>query len=614
MNGRWPSVLVLGALIPASVAAPGPAAAAPARDWHALATKMAAPWAALQRRDGTFSDYVVANDPHGKPRDPYGRSFLGLALLQTGLRDNDEPQISAGLRSIGIAAAHPVPRDRIVFENLALTTAYNIARTHLKQDPRFATIRPALENRLRHITPVQFGGSRPYYNYYLVDSAALMELLTSPLTSTVRGSALANRRRTRALVSNLVNNQLPQIAARYTTNDPAGRLSLLSDPPWNPPAYDAFSLALLAQVVNLLGPDAGPRPRELMRRMARSLWTLASPQGSVSYYGRSQDESWTLAMTAYGALATADLPGTSRKDASRSEALADAALTRLRDRYASVRYGFLIVPALAGGIRSGIAGLDLYADAASYSGLTLVGLNWALDEMDATGPAPGPLAASTPGVHRISAGDSAIVLVRTPQLWFAVKQGPGTLVRGVGDYSQDIRYDSGLVALQSTPTDGAPFDVIPTRPHSRRGDDRAEPVLVRGAVAARFWGTSLRASPNGNVTLNGGFRAGARWLRGGVAIRYDPSPCGGVRMTIPTRRGDRIDQALWIRSNGFARSSHGRILADRAEQITLNVRPRATSMRRGYASGAEQRLTRVRMRFAGTGARLTFTFCPRNNG
>jgi hypothetical protein len=319
-------------------------------------------------------------------------------------------------------------------------------------------------------------------------------------------------------------------------------------------------------------------------------------------------------MTAYGALATANLAGTSATDAHRFDALADAVLARLRDRYASARYGFFIVPALAAGIRSGIGGLDLYADAASYSGLTLVGLNWALDQMRAAGPAPGPLATSEPGVHRIGAGDSAVVLVRTPQLWFAVKQGPGTLVRGVGDYSHDIRYDSGLVALESAPTDGAPFDVIPTRPHPQRGDDRAEPVLVRSGMAARFWGTSLHATPHGNVTLNGGFRAGARWLRRGVAIRYDPSPCGGVRMTIPTRRGDRIEQALWLRANGFARSSQGRVLADRSEQVILSARPRSASPRRGYASGAEQRLTRVRMAFAGTGAPLALDFCPRSNG
>src|SRR5438045_4548462 len=107
-----------------------------------------------------------------------------------------------------------------------------------------------------------------------------------------------------------------------------------------------------------------------MRRMARSLWVLASPQGSVSYYGRSQDESWTLAMTAAGVLAAAAQPGTSAADSLRFQALANSALTRLRNAYASPRYGFFIVPELARGIASGISGLDLYAGAASYSGLT----------------------------------------------------------------------------------------------------------------------------------------------------------------------------------------------------------------------------------------------------
>lgn len=583
------------------------AAAAPGDEWLALATAMAKPWATLQRPGGAgFADYVVAAAPEGPPRDPYGRAFLGLALLQSGIRDDSDPQIAAGLRAVGYAASHPVRRDRIVFENLALETAYNVARRALATDDRFRAIRPALEARIRRTTAIQLGGARPYYNYYLVDSAGLMEALASGLTSSVRGSALANRARTRRLVEKLVNETVTRIGARYSTR---GGLSILSDPPWNPPAYDALSLALLARITARLGPAAtSDETRELMRGMARSLWALASPAGSVSYYGRSQDESWTLAMTAYGALATARLPGTSPADAARFEALANRALGRLRDAYAGGRFGFWITPAFARGIRGAVSGIDAYADAASYSGLTLVGLNWALEEMDGDGPAAGAIGADTPGAFRIASGPSAAAFVRTPALWFAVKQGPGVYVKGVGDYRSDVRYDGGLVALQSTAPGGPPADIVPARPHSRRRDDRAEPVLFHAGRAFRFWGTRLRTTSAGGVDLTGGFRAGSRWLRRGVRVTYRPAGCG-LRESLATRRGDRIQRTLWTRGRPRI-SGGGRILTDRGQRVTLGSRPRRISFRGGYASGAEQQLTRVQMLFAGSGRPLTTDYCP----
>jgi hypothetical protein len=608
----------LHSLVTSAVASSVLASAAPAlatadsrNEWLGLDQSMAAPWVKVQRSDGSFTDYVVDAAPKGPPRDPYGRSFMGLALLQAGLRDGDRPQVGVALRAIGAAAAHPVRRDRIVFENLALATAYNVARAKLAGDSRFKAIRPALETRLKHMTVVQFGGSRPYYNYYLVDSAGLMELLSSGLTSSVPGSALANRARTKRLIVDLVNRRVPGIASRYATRDAAGELEVLSDPPWNPPAYDAFSLALMARIVNRLGPSASKGARSAMRGIARSLWVLASPEGSVSYFGRSQDQSWTLAMTAYGALAAADLPQTSAADIARFQVLAARVLMRLRDAYAGGRFGFWITPAFGHGkVRAAIPGLDRYADAASYSGLTLVGLNWALEQMDADGPAPGPLAADTPGVHRIGVGDGAVVTVRTPSLWFAVKQGPGTYVKGIGDYSGDVRYDSGLVALQSIAPDGTPANVLPLRPHSLGRGDRAEPELARGHLAARFWGTSLRTTGSSGVVLTGGYRAGKRWLRRRVAIRYDVQGCG-LTESLPTHRGDRVQQALWFRGRPQT-TGGGRVLTDARQRVALSVRPRRIVQRGGYASGTEQRLTMVELLFRGTGKPLIFSFCPRS--
>ena len=187
-------------------------------------------------------------------------------------------------------------------------------------------------------------------------------------------------------------------------------------------------------------------------------------------------------MTAYGEEWAATLPGTSSADRSRFEATAQRALTRLRNVYAGGPYGFWITPALSQGIRAAIPGLDHYADAASYSGLTLVGLNWALEQMPPAGPPAGPIAADSPGSHRLAAGNSAVEVVRTPGLWYAVKQGPGVFVKGVGDYSVDLRYDSGLVGLEAIDKDGTPGQILPSRPHSLAPGDRAEPLLHRGRL------------------------------------------------------------------------------------------------------------------------------------
>jgi hypothetical protein len=181
----------------------------------------------------------------------------------------------------------------------------------------------------------------------------------------------------------------------------------------------------------------------------------------------------------------------------------------------------------------------------------------------------------------------------------------------VGDYRFDVRYDSGLVALQSTASDGAVTDIVPVRPHSRRRDDRAEPALLRrGRAAAGFWGTRLRTTSTGGVKLTGGFRAGSRWLRRGVAITYRPAGCG-LRESLATRRGDRIQRTLWTRGRPHLDAAR-RVLTDSAQQVALGARPRSIEFRGGYASGAEQHLMRVRMIFAGTGKPLTIDYCPRS--
>ena len=140
-----------GALLAAAVialsAAPAHGPAGPSNDWLALARAMAKPWPALEHADGTFADYVVRVAPR-PPRDPYGRSFMGLALLQAGIRDHDGsevklmtrkgldwtarfPPIAAALKSVGLSAA--LLDGEIVVEDSAGLPSFTLLQSDLKE-------------------------------------------------------------------------------------------------------------------------------------------------------------------------------------------------------------------------------------------------------------------------------------------------------------------------------------------------------------------------------------------------------------------------------------------------------------------------------------------------
>jgi hypothetical protein len=69
-------------------------------------------------------------------------------------------------------------------------------------------------------------------------------------------------------------------------------------------------------------------------------------------------------------------PGSDAAQDARFRALSARALQRLHDAYAIGPTGLWIVPALARDPVAGLRGLDHYAAASVYCGLTLVALNW----------------------------------------------------------------------------------------------------------------------------------------------------------------------------------------------------------------------------------------------
>src|SRR5205823_6019968 len=70
-----------------------------------------------------------------------------------------------------------------VFENMALAASYNLARRELPNDAAFAAVRPVLERALRAIRPVWSGSDHHYFNKYLVEAVAWLELVRTGLHS-----------------------------------------------------------------------------------------------------------------------------------------------------------------------------------------------------------------------------------------------------------------------------------------------------------------------------------------------------------------------------------------------------------------------------------------------
>jgi hypothetical protein len=589
-----------------------PSRAAAVDEWVMLERQLSAPWPTLQRPDGSFGDYVLDSRPPVGVRGLYGTAAMGLALLQAGVRGGDEVAIGSGFRALSHALAHIAVGRRAVFQNLALAATYDFARHRLRSDPRFAALRPALKDRLRHMRLELLGGDRPYYNYYLVEALLVLELRRCGLTSGVRGSLLGHLPAAVREAKLVVSRQVRAAVGRYVRRDASrGRTAIISDPPWNPLAYHAFSLALLAQAIELLGPQAPAPARALLVDGARASAALIAPDGDVSYFGRSQEQAWALPMTAYGAEVAAVQPGVSPVLARRLRTLSLRVLARLRDLYAGGPYGLFITPALGEDLRGGIAGLDAYAAAVTYSATTLIWLDRTIERLGASDVRPLPLTSDRAGASVLARGASAFAVVRTANAWYVVKQGPGQRVAGAPDFSRDLRYDFGLIALEARGADGAWRDVLRLRPHVR-GWDAAGPNLLRGRAVYRPYGRRLRATQGGGTRVDVGFRDGPqRALRYATIIRYQPVRCG-VRTIVATRHGDRVEYSVFLKAASAASDLTRHRILDAAQEVTFDQAARITIDRRHYSSGRDADLVRARIHFApSTGEPIVITITGR---
>jgi hypothetical protein len=566
-------LLLCGALAPQAAASVDPGA---------LAYRQAIPWPALQTADGRFQDYVSGRaDGHGR----YGEAMLGYALLRTGLREADARLIDAGLGGLAFALAHPERQaiDLSVFEMYALAAAYNLVTRRLADDPRVAGLLPAWTLRLMSERPKQLRGPRRFWNKSIVEAVAVLELLRTGLRSPVPRAWLHDRRSARRRVRRHINRTVPAVAPRR------GGTVALSDPPAHPPAYQALSLGFYARAIRLLGDDARPQARATLRRAARTSLLLTAPDGDLAYVGRSQEQAWTLPFTAYGAEIAARSARPRR--AARLRALARRALARLESAYAVGATGLAIVPALSNGTRAWYPGIDGYAAAPPYAGLTIV----ALEAVDGLGVArrPGRRIASDGALAAVTAGGaSELAVLRRGRAWLAVRRAR---------WGPDLRYDFGLVGFKWHDSAGW-HDVVPQRARAQAAS--LGPTLVLDGVEHEPAGRRMRARRRA-IVVRGGFSG----VRGAVRFRWAPAGCGvKLRFRGPPLATYRY--SAFFPAGAAPRAEGEWAVAGPGQRIAVSAAA-TLALTPGFSSAVEPELVRTDLTFAaGASGRVAILTCP----
>ena len=560
--------------------------------WSDLARAMAEPWPDLQNPDGTFPDYVQGGRPGVSAR--YGESMLGYGLLHAGIRADERPFIDAGLRGVSYAVDHPeLQRDRpSVFEDLAVASAYNLCRRHLADYRPFQRRSDAWEHWLRRSRMTRLDNTDHFVNKQVVETAGVLELLRTGVHSSVPEATLGGQRdRARALAIDLVNHRVPTIADQDGVEVDHTPTLVLSDPPSYPLAYHALSCGMLARAVDRLGDLATSSGRDALRQVVRASWRLAGPDGDLAYMGRSQEQAWALPATAYAAEVAAAAPGSDAAQDARFRALAARALERLHDAYAIGPTGLWIVPALALDPVAGLRGLDHYAGASVYCGLTLVALNWLIDALGGRDLAPGEIGTDAPGAVSLSRGEAELAVVRRDDAWFAVKRACSR-----ADFPDDLRYDFGLIALKRPDAGGHWHDLLPIRPRTEQQRDSAGPMLQSGGPPGFPHGQSMSVHADGTVVVRGGFLAGdGSWRRRGVSFSFAPAAGGGVRLRFDAQGADRFEySAFFVDDVGPGPQSDATSVFDGALRATSPAL-QSVAFERRYASGAAPKLVRARL-------------------
>jgi hypothetical protein len=556
----------------------------------------------LQQPDGSLAEYLP-----GTPQ-PYAEAMVGYALLLRGARTGDQAAIAAGLRAISYTVQPGLragPGLDSVFKQLGVAAAYTLADAQLAGDERFEERRERWAAWLRQVRPVHLTSTlRGTSNKHLVEAVAQLELLRSGIAAGETGTVLADPEAARRRIEALINRRWPAAVEAQSRRGPLGPMAVSSDGPTHPLAYHGLALAMADRAVSLLGASSSPSARDALRRMARASWALTAPDGDLAYWGRSQEQSWALALTAAGAdgLDEGDEAGIG-DDAvgtSRAEGLRSRLAARLIGQHGFGPYGVWIVPALRSDRDAGRAAMDDYAANGVYNGLTLVGAEWTLAEpATADTPPPARLAGDRDGVTRLGRGRASFAVSRHGNVWFAVR-----MRSGFGGHTHDPRYAFGLMAVKRRTATGW-SDAVPAAPRSVGAGDAAGPWLVLpGELMAEPYGSRIETARDGVVIVHGGFRTPTGGLVRRARFTFTPT-ARGVELSFRIRAGEEFEVADFRSANAAPAAVKLTVARGNRTPRALRSTPR---VRTGFASATLGPVVRVAGRVrAGRGGTLTWT-------
>jgi hypothetical protein len=605
---RLAAALVCALALAAASAAPAWAGDETA-DTGTLAASIAAPWPALQRENGSLINRLDG-------ATAFGEAMMGYGLLQEGVRTDSRALQHAGIDAITYAATRGGRSADSVFEELAIAAAYNYARDRLTGDDTdpgdvaavqdFHRQRARWEAFLERVPPIgdlyRTEPSERFTNKYIVEAIAILELDRTGLRSS-SPTAILGGGRAKALSRArwLLLERIPRMLSAQRMDAGGVTTALLSDMPDAPLAYHALSTAMYAHATELAGLRDNATVRRTLAWAVNASWVLAAPDGDLAYWGRSHQQGWALAATAYAAdVARRTVLGPS---ADRYRSLVTRSLERLDLEHPRTADGMLIVPAMRDGVKEAEPGVDGNAGMPSSGGLALVFLEWLLDTPPEPAAAPAALLSDDDVVARLGREEAHFAVVRRGARWYAVRRSESD------DHAGDFRFDFGLIALKVR-RDGRWRDLVRQRPKLIKLGDGIGPRLVAGSARYRPFGRKLSVARDGTVTIEGGFRTtGGRVVRNGVRFKYIPLSCGGVGLRWPVRKGDVYAFSTFEPSRPTPAAT-SRTITSSTARLFFSTRA-SISRGRPYSSAYDADLTRLTARLKTTSTTpVSIAICP----
>lgn len=435
------------------------------------------PWLSTQTLAGNF------RRPSGTLLiDGYANAGLAYAMLLEAVRSGDERYFASAMRTFAWINRTRYPMEG-VFYQLFSAAAYNLAVERFASRNEFKRIRPGWADRIRRFRYLHgLLGSRYRYNKNLVEALEVIELYRTRLTSKAPKAILRDRRTAITRAIRLLNVQLARRVLDYTVNAGtkegwpfAERVSLISDPPANPPAYNALTAALYMRAYERLPAKLRTvRMLQTAERMIGGVIARVAPDGDLAFDGRSQEQAWALSSGAYAAWAASRFERAPSKDIHLS--FARRVVGRLETVHVTPEssFGFVLTPAAGCCDRQDMPpGQDHYYDVGKYSGLTAMTMGWALGVRPAAwGSATALLPTDRPSNFVYELGRGRFYQHRGDKVYW--------LLRMQSDY-YDARADMGLALLKIRADSGAWIDAVPPRPYTgghHRPPDPAAPCLL----------------------------------------------------------------------------------------------------------------------------------------